>query len=163
MEELVALSISAEDYDPVKSRQLKSWCHKHGADEWTVSAITVEGARQDWLESFDEAVKPFRLPSAKRRSLTTQLSQNPIRPTQLWRLSSKSLSVLHEFLPDGLFTYEVSEDGWLEDPVFYRRGEFMLGVVSHEHEGIVRVTKAEQRLLEAEGFVFRPRGSYVGY
>lgn len=168
MDELVALSISAEDYDPVKSRQLMSWCQKHGADEWTISAVTAKGTQNDWPERFDEAAKPFLLPTVKRRSLTAQrpLSQNNfIRPAKLYRLSSKSLAVLHEFLPDGLFTmnYEISKDGLLEDPVFYRRGEFMLGVVSHEHEGIVRVTKAEQRLLETEGFVFRPRGLYVGY
>ena len=166
MEELVALSISAKDYDPDKSRQLMSWCQKHGADEWTITATNARGREQDWPECLNEAIKPFRLPGAKRRSLSAQrpISHNNfIRPTELCRLNSKSLSVLDELLPDGLFTYKVSGDGGVEDPIFYRRGEFMLGVVSHEHEGIVRVTKAEQRLLEAEGFKFRRRGSYVGY
>ena len=39
----------------------------------------------------------------------------------------------------------------------------MLGIVSHENEGILRVTEAEKRILEVEGFPFRSFGSYVGY
>ena len=170
MEELIALSISAEDYDPLKSWKLVSWCKKQGADEWTLAAVTYSGtamsAGMALFDRFEERIESFRLPTAKRRSLTAQrpLSQNNfIKLTELWRLNSKSLAVVQEMLPEGLFAHQVQKDGWFKDPVFYRRGEFMLGVVSHEHEGIIRVTKAEHRLLEAEGFVFRPRGLYVGY
>ncbi len=153
MEEIVTLSLSADDYDPLKSWQLAAWCEAKGADEWTISAMTVDGPNEAaWLEGFDEVTKPFRPLTAERPGFT-----------ELWRLNSASFAILQELLPDGLFTYHVGEDGWLEDPVFYRRGEFMLEIVSHEQEGFVRVTKAEQRLLEAEGFVFRPRGLYVGY
>lgn len=167
MEELVTLSISAKDYDALKSWQLASWCRKHGADEWTLTAMSLRGPKEAaWLESFDEATKPFRLPTAKRRSLTAQrpISHgNFIKPTELWRLNAASFAALQEVLPGGLFHYQVEKGGWLEDPVLYRRGEFMLGVVSHEKEGVVRVTNTECRMLEAEGFIFRPRGLYVGY
>jgi len=167
LEELIALSINAKDYDALKSWQLASWCRKHGADEWTLTAMSLKGPKEAaWLESFDEATKPFRLPTAKRRSLTAQrpISQGDfIKPTELWRLNTASFAVLQEVLPEGLFHYQVEKGSWLEYPVLYRRGEFMLGVVSHEHEGIVRVTNTERHTLEAEGFVSRPRGLYVGY
>ena len=170
LEELVTLSINAEDYDPPKSWQLASWCKKQGADEWTLGAIKYNGKAMSagvaMFDRFEEQTKPFRLPTAKRRSLTAQrpISHgNFIKPTELWRLNSASFAVLQELLPEGLFTYQVQKEGWFEDPVFYRRGEFMLGVVSHEKEGVVRVTNPERRMLEAEGFVFRPRGLYVGY
>jgi len=39
----------------------------------------------------------------------------------------------------------------------------MLGVVSHENEGLMRVTARECDLLTAEGFVLRPFGAMVGY
>ena len=119
------------------------------------------------FERFDDMTEHFRLPKAKRRSLTAYGSgfgPNAFtRSTELWRLTSASFAVLQEFLPDGFFTNKSTKEGWFEDPVFYRNGEFMLGVVSHENEGIVRVTEAERRLLIAEGFKFRSFGSYVGY
>lgn len=167
MEELITLHVYAEDYDRLTSWQLAAWCKKHGADDWTVTAVTSGNAEATLLTSFDEMTKPFRLPKAKRRQLTAHGRvtgpDDFIMPTELWRLNSASFALLQEFLPDGLFTYRSDKDDWLEDPVLYRKGEFMLGVVSHEHEGIVRVTDSERRLLEAEGFAFRPFGSYVGY
>lgn len=167
MEELITLSVHSDDYDRITSWQLARWCKKHGANEFTLSAITVEGEDRALFERFDGLTEPFRLPKEKRRNLTAYGSGfGPdafTRSTELWRLTSASFTVLQEFLPDGLFTYESALGGWFEDPVFYRNGEFMLGVVSHENEGIVRVTEAERQLLIAEGFKFRPRGSYVGY
>ena len=47
--------------------------------------------------------------------------------------------------------------------MFYRHGELILGVVSHEGEGILRVTPEERQLSEREGFPFRTSGAYVGY
>ena len=47
--------------------------------------------------------------------------------------------------------------------MFYREGELMLGVVSHEGEGILRVTPEERQSLERDGFPFRVSGRYVGY
>ena len=47
--------------------------------------------------------------------------------------------------------------------MIYRNGELMLGVVSHENEGVVRVTARECDLLKAEGFVLKPYGAMVGY
>ena len=129
--------------------------------------MTVVGAETNLFDRFENATRDFCLPKAKRRQLTAYKSaagsDDFIRPTELWRLNSKSFAVLPEFLPDGLFTYESSETGWFENPVFYRNGEFMLGVVSHENEGILRVTEAEKQILEVEGFPFRSFGSYVGY
>lgn len=168
MEELVTLHIHAADYDRLKSWQLASWCKEQGADQWSVAAVTVKSAVPILFERFEEVMKPFRLPKAQRRQLTATHGRTSgpdpfIMPTELWRLASASLAALQEFLPDGLFTYRSGKEGWFEDPVLYRGGEFMLGVVSHESEGIVRVTDKERRLLEAEGFTFRTFGAYVGY
>lgn len=175
-EELITLHIHAEDYDRLKSWQLASWCKQHGATDWTITAVKVKRAGTALFEHFDKVTAPFRLPTAKRRSLMARGSGTRpdafIKPTELWRLNSASFTVLQEFLPDGLCPNapprpknknHSGKEGWFEDPVFYRNGEFMLGVVSHEREGIVRVTESERRLLEVEGFAFRPFGAYVGY
>jgi hypothetical protein len=167
LEEFTTLHLYAEDYDPLQFWQLATWCKKQGATEWTMTVITVTGAETALFDRFEEVTREFHLPKARRRQVTAYKSaagaDDFIRPTELWRLTSKSFAVLQKFMPDGLFTYESSQEGWLEDPIFYRNGEFMLGIVSHENEGILRVTEAEKRILEAEGFPFRSFGSYVGY
>ncbi len=167
MEELITLHLYAEDYDSLKSWQLATWCKKRGANEWTLAEVRVKRAETTLFERFEELTQHFRLPQTKkRRSLYYGRAAGPnsfIRPTPLWRLTSASLAVIQEFLPDGLFTNKGGKEVGFEDPIFYRNGEFMLGVVSHEKEGILRVTQTERGMLEAEGFPFRPFGTYVGY
>jgi len=163
LEELVVRHIYAVDYEVSRSWQLMKWCLKQGADEWTLSQRPDRRDRSGLLPRFEEATAPYRLPPAERRQLTARTEHLFIRFTALWRLSAASLAVLQDFMPEGLFSSPRGRGSRLEDPIFYRKGEFMLGVVSHENEGIVRVTAREGDLLEAEGFVLRPSGTMVGY
>ncbi len=163
MNDLVTLHIFAEDYPRIKSWQLMQWCKKQGADEWTVAAISVEGAPSGLLDRFDEAMTPFRLPSASRRHLTASRDALFVRTAEFWKLTSASFAALQGFFLDGLFTNRSDDEGWFEDLMLYREGELMLGVVSHEGEGILRVTPEERQSLERDGFPFRISGRYVGY
>ena len=86
-----------------------------------------------------------------------------MRPLELWRLTSQSFAVLKEFFPDGVFKDQTAGEGGYEDLILYREGELMLGVVSHEGEGILRVTDEERQSLERAGFRFRASGAYIGY
>ncbi len=121
------------------------------------------------LYSYGRTRYTSRLANAQRGHLTGRRADERdfIRPLELWRLTSKSLAVLEEFFPNGVFSYEASAEGWLEDLMLYRHidrhSELVLGVVSHEGEGMLRVTNQEQRQLERDGFPFRLRGTYVGY
>ena len=160
---LITLHVFAEDYPRIKSWQLMQWCKAHGADEWSVSAISVEGSDSGLFDRFDEAVALFRLPDAPRRHLTAYSDAQFTRAAWLWELTPASFSALQEFLPSGLFSYASKDEGWFEDPMIYREGELMLGIVSHESEGILRVTRDERQLLERDGFPFRASGAYVGY
>lgn len=108
-------------------------------------------------------MSPFQLANAPRRRLTSSGGKPFVRPLELWRLTSKSLATLKEFFPDGVFKDQTAGEGGYEDLIFYYPGELMLGVVSHEGEGILRVTSEERQLLEREGFPFRVSGAYVGY
>ena len=157
---LTTLCLSADDYTPLKSWELACWCMAHRADEWTVNLMTTGGAGVDFSGHFDEAMTPFRLPDAPRRHLTDYQDGQFV---YLWKLTCASLAALREFLPEGIFTHQSDEDAWLEDLTLYRQGELMLGVVSHEGEGILQVTSEERLLLESVGFPFRAAGAYVGY
>ena len=167
MTELLTLHLFADDYPPSRFWSLVRWCQKCGADEWNVTVIeTKKGKKTDTgiLGQFDAKMASFRLANARRRHLTSYgTAKDFVRPLELWRLTAKSLVLLEEFFPNGAFAYEASADGWLEDPMLYRQGELMLGVVFHEGEGILRVTAQEQQQLERDGFSFRQRGTYVGY
>lgn len=163
MTDLTTLHLFANDYTPLKSWELVLWCKAHGVDEETVHVMTTGGASVDFSGHFDEAMTPFRLPNAPRRHLTAYSDGQFIRTAELWKLTSASLAALQTFLPEGIFTYQSDEDAWLEDLTLYRQGELMLGVVSHEGEGILRVTPEERQSLERDGFPFRISGRYVGY
>jgi hypothetical protein len=157
---LTTLYLLADDCTPLKSWQLTLWCKAHGADEWTVHVMTTGGASVDFSSHFDEAMTPFRLSNAPRRHLTTYRDGQFVK---LWSLTSASLAAVQVFLSEGIFTYQSDKDDWLEDLTLYRQGELMLGIVSHEGEGILRVTGEERQVLEQNGFPFRTSGVYVGY
>ncbi len=68
------------------------------------------------------------------------------RPTNTWRLSAESAGALRQHIADGLFAApSYSTGGWFEDFTIYRRGEIMLGVVSHEGLIVLRLTEREHR------------------
>jgi hypothetical protein len=82
---------------------------------------------------------------------------------RLWQLTDHSVAALRTFLPGGLFTNVVDPAGWLEDPIVYRNGEPMLGVVTHEQEGLLRATAEELRELETLGFDFERSGASIEF
>ena len=45
----------------------------------------------------------------------------------------------------------------------YRGGELLLGVISHEHEGVLRVRPEERALLDAAGLPYRVQPQYIEY
>jgi len=76
--------------------------------------------------------------------MTTLAGEETRRPTDTWRLSTESADVLRQHVADGLFVAPShSMAGWLEDFTIYRRGEVMLGVVSHEGLVVLRLTEQE--------------------
>ena len=70
---------------------------------------------------------------------------------RLWRLTPLSATLLHEFLPEGLFSGDVQERGWFENPIIYRDGAFLCGVLTHDREGYLRVSSDEARELSRLG------------
>ena len=163
MTELITLHLYAEDYDLKKSWQLVQWCLSQGADEWTISQVTVQKENTPLFDQFDAATAALRRPTVVREHLTAYQHNEFTRPADLWTLTHAAFPVLKEFLPLGLFAYEIGPEGWFKDLIVYRRGELMLGVVSHEQEGVLRVTEAERTLLIKQGFSFRLHSSYIGY
>jgi hypothetical protein len=144
-----------------ESWRLARWCVEHGADELTVRVLCAEdqGTRADQFEdAFDD-----RFIATDLRRVVTAPEDEPERHVRLWRLDEDALQALRAYLPDGLFTHRVDPHGWLEDPMLFRDGELMLGLVTHQREGMVRVTAEELRELERIGFDFAPEATAIRF
>ena len=155
--------IATEDLDAEQTWRLAEWCLARGADEFGLTIMGLQGHPEPFNDRFLAATADYRLPEAPRPHATTYVGQDDRRPTPLWAASAGLLATLREFFPEGLFTYMTSahEEGWLEDPTLYREGEIMLGVVSHEGEGFLRLTALEAVQLAALGIPTRDAGTWV--
>jgi len=124
-----------------------------GANEFTIDFLTTNQSRAaDRWEEFDEVVRSLSLGQAKRERMSGRTADDLFRPTERWTLDETSIIALKEALGEGLFQYDPLQDGWFEDPILYRDGELMLGVLSHEAFGVLRLTDSESQELDAAGF-----------
>jgi hypothetical protein len=162
MSPLIHRFIAANDFTPDQSWRLAEWCHEQGADEFALAMLSLDGSSAAFLNEAEAALKPFERSSSPRRALTVLVGEPAVQPRKLWALTPESLSTLKRLFKAGLFTVpSYHEVGWLEDPTFYRDGEVMLGVVSHEREGLLAVTELEHSQLIALGMPTRDRAEWI--
>ena len=141
------------DFTVADSWRLVEWCRGIGANEFTIDFLsTARTGAANRSEQFDEAVNRLSLGTAMRERMSGQTADDLVRPTERWRLSDESIGALRDALPGGIFEYDPLQDGWFEDPIFYRDGELVLGVLSHEAFAVLRLTPAEADELHAAGF-----------
>lgn len=134
-----------------ESRRLLAWALERGADEFTLQVMALQGIDAPHADAFEDALAPWARESASRPVLHRAPGPDQVRTVRLWALTPASLALLEEFLTDGLFTYDAQERGWFENPILYRRGALLLGAITPEREGIVRVSDEEQAELAALG------------
>jgi hypothetical protein len=144
-----------------ESWRLARWWVEEGADEFTARVLCADdqGTRADQFEDTFAG----RFIATDLRHLVAAPDEEPERHVRVWRLDEEALQALRAFLPDGLFTHRVDPHGWLEDLMLFRDGELVLGVVTHQREGLVRVTADELRELERIGFDFAPEATAIRF
>jgi len=128
------------DFTPEETWRLLQWCREHGADEFAVSL-------------YDMTPDPLA-PSFRARSRREGISgREQWYDTDLYRLDGESVERLRTLFASGLFQVPAwgSDTGWVENPTFYRNGELMLCVVSHEGYGELRVSQRERESLARIG------------
>ena len=160
---LIERFLFADDVEAEQTWALLAWCHERGASELSLDMLGLKDAPETFCDDFRLAAAEFALPDAPREHMVTYVGQPPIRPAELWRLTPGSIVVLREFLGDGLFTYPAGawETGCIENPTFYRDGEVMLGIVSHEEEGVLRLRPGEEGGFAALGIPSRDRPRWI--
>lgn len=141
------------DYSAAESWRLVEWCKRLGADEFTVDCLSTDSRAADilWAE-FESVVKPLSRGTARRERMSGRTADDLTRDTELWTLNDASIGALQDTLPGGVFQYDPLHDAWFEDPVIYRDGQLMLGVLSHEAFAVLRLEDHELAQLAATGF-----------
>lgn len=154
--------LRAVDLSPDRSWELVRWGHAHGATEFSWREITFVGHADPVVQDANAILNPFRLPDEPRPRSVVYKGEPDRQLSKLWRLDEQAISVLTQLLVRGLFTPpSASQDSWIEDPTFYRGGDILLGVVSHEGEAFLQVSPPEADELMGLGFALYPRGVHI--
>jgi hypothetical protein len=149
-------TLSADTLRARESRLLCAWALEHGGDEFTIEVMALQGVPAPLADAFEDSLEAWVATPRTRATLWAPRKEEFTREVRLWQLTPISATLLHEFLPDGLFSYDVQERGWFENPVVYRNGAFLYGALTHEREGYVRVSDEEAQELAALGITLGP-------
>ena len=145
--------LAPSDFTEADTWRLVEWCRSIGANEFTIDCLAADTQTEPavWA-AFARSLEPFRRYADTRERMSGPTADDLVRQTPLWELNRQTVGALKAALPRGLFGYDPAENGWFEDPIFYRGGHLILGVLSHEAFGVLRLSEAEAARLAAEGF-----------
>jgi len=135
----------------------------HGADEFSITVMALQDTQAPFADAFEDELGPYERAAASRRVLTAAAGSSVTRTVRLWTFNEASLTRLLSFIDIGIFHWPAGPDGWLEDLTIYRRGELALGLVSHEHEGVLRLTQNEHAAVAALDIPSEPAAESIIY
>ena len=135
----------------------------HGADEFSITVMALQDTPAPFADAFEDELAPFERPVARRRVVTDADRYDMTRSVRLWTFNEESLMRLLSVLDGGLFRCPAGPDGWFEDLTIYRRGELVLGLVSDEQEGVLRLTRDELADVAALDIPFTSTAEWIGY
>lgn len=134
-----------------------------GADEFAIVVMALQDTPAPFADAFEDELGPYERPAARRHVVTGAATHDLTRSVRLWTFNEASLTRLLTFLDEGLFRCPAGPDGWLEDLTLYRREELVLGLVSHEQEGVLRLARDELTDVAAMDIPFAPTAEWIGY
>ncbi len=161
--QLQTVHVFGPDNDADAAWRLLDWCVGVGADDFTVAGIGSGDPNAEPFRAFDTIADRWRRPPEARRHLSGPPNSGLVFATDLWALNQETILALKAAFPRGLFDYYPGADAWFEDLEVYRRGELLLGIITHEQEGLLRLTTEESAELLERGLVLRSQGKWVGY
>jgi hypothetical protein len=145
--------LAPSDFEATETWRLLEWCRRLGADEFTIDCLGSEQIAEPTVwRPFEKAVRPFSRGEKVRERMSGRTADELTRSTRLWELNDATIVALQRALPDGLLGYDPVSESWFENPVFYRDGRLLLGVLSHEAFAIMRLSENESTELSESGF-----------
>jgi hypothetical protein len=150
---LIKRYLAPADFTAEESWRLVEWCREIGADEFTVDCVGSDArAEATTRQPFEKIVNPFSRGEETRERMSGATADDLTRTTSLWEMNPVTVGALREALPNGLLSYDPEGSGWFEDPILYREGNLLLGVLSHEAFAVLRLSVVESMRLSAAGF-----------
>lgn len=137
--------------DAARSSRLLHYLLDHGGNEFTITVMALQDTQAPFADAFEDELGQFERDVAVREVVSDGMELGTVRPVRLWSLDHESLARLLTFFDDGLFHSPVGPDGWLEDLAIYRKGTPVLGILSHERQGVVQLAPDEYAGLAALG------------
>ena len=134
-----------------------------GADEFSITVMALQDTPAPFADAFEDELGPFERPVARRRVLVDADGSDFARSVRLWTFNERSLERLLSFLDTSVFHCPAGPDGWLENLTLYRQGELVLGLVSDEQEGVLRLTPSELAEVAALGVPFETTAEWIGF
>ncbi len=114
-----------------------------GADEFSVTVMALQHTPAPFADAFEDELEQYQRNMASRRIPASAADASAVRPVRLWAFNHASLERLLTFVDEDICYCPPGPDGWLENLTIYRSAELVLGIVSHEGEGVLRLTPAE--------------------
>lgn len=142
---------------------LLRYLQERGADEFSITVMALQDTLAPYADAFEDELGPYERPAAIRRGPRTAESVGVPRSIRLWTFNEASLVRLLSFMDTGGFHWPAGPDGWLEDLTIYRRGELVLGLVSSEREGVLRLTRQEHAEVVALGIASQSTAEGIEY
>lgn len=157
---IVERDLGERELTGAPSHRLVRWSLTHGADEFSLRVLALHETQAPFVDAFEDALAPYALPNGHRPTIdrdrlgSRQDASHRIghetasvvsgsQDVRLWALTEASVRPLLSFCEDGILSWPVGPDGWFEDFTIYRAGALLLGVVSDERVGVLRVTPHE--------------------
>ena len=139
----VARRLTREELRGARGAKLLRFLLERGANEFSISVMALQDTQAPFADAFEDEMAPFELDAGVRRTPVLDGEAESMRQVRLWSFTGQSLGRLLSFLDDDIVVCPAGPDGWLEDLAVYRDGELLLGIVSHEQEGVLCLTRDE--------------------
>jgi len=150
---LVKRYLAPADFSTAETWRLVEWCRALGADEFTIDCVgsSARAEAKTW-RPFERVVKPYSRGEQVRERMSGRTADDLTRKTRLWELNTVTIDALKQALSGGLLAYDPAPKGCFEDPILYRDGVLLLGVLSHEAFAVLRISVLESVRLSAAEF-----------
>ena len=146
------------------AKRLLAWCRSRGADSFTFTVIGSPPELERQAAVIEAPLEPFSVAPSRIAVIPEEVPGSYwTRVSVLWELNDATEAMLLHAFPRGLLTYMPTDGSWCEDPCLFRGPELMLGVISHEGEGVLRIEASEQVPLDQIELPYRLKGEWVGY
>lgn len=142
--------LAPDDPDVSPGWRLLEFLLSLGADECAVRFLYAGANGRAECDRLKSRLAFAALGERTRECTVTYGRQSNPRPTEVWRFDRQSLEAIKTIVPGGILDPSNGALAWAEDLCIYRRGDLLLGIVTHEQFAFVRMSDAEWMGWKAE-------------